>query len=133
MSIHNEGYRDDTVPKTINTRRHCEVGLRVFNNLSQPPKTEMWGGGCGRLLHALNPLYFVVPSCVNSFWHGVIPTTYLIFTLVSVIFPSHKGSSQACGDVLLRMVAMSLFVTNYGSSTLRYEAGWCVNHGLQSN
>ena len=33
------GCRDDTVPKTGDTRRHCEV--TVCNNLPQPPKNEM--------------------------------------------------------------------------------------------
>ena len=35
--IKNEvGCRDDTVPKTGDTRRHCEVELTVCNNLPQP-------------------------------------------------------------------------------------------------
>ena len=33
--------RDDTVPKTVDTRKHCKVGLRACNNLPQPQKTEM--------------------------------------------------------------------------------------------
>ena len=41
--------RDDSVP-----RSHCKVWLRACNNLPQPQKNKMWGGGCGRLLHALN-------------------------------------------------------------------------------
>ena len=40
--IKNEvGCRDDTVPKTGDTRRHCEVELTACNNLPQPPKNEM--------------------------------------------------------------------------------------------
>ena len=35
------GCRDDTMPKTGDTRRHCEVELTVCNNLPQPPKNEM--------------------------------------------------------------------------------------------
>ena len=31
------GCRDDTVPKTVDTRRHCKVGLKACNNLPQPP------------------------------------------------------------------------------------------------
>ena len=47
--IKNEvGCRDDTVPKTVETRRHCE-GLRACNN---PLPTSLV---FGRLLHALNP------------------------------------------------------------------------------
>ena len=33
--------RDDTMPKTVDTRKHCKVGLRACNNLPQPPKTKM--------------------------------------------------------------------------------------------
>ena len=29
--------RDDTVPKTVDTRSHCKVWLRACNNLPQPP------------------------------------------------------------------------------------------------
>ena len=31
-------------------------------------------------------LLLAVPSCIYSFWHGVIPTSYFIFILVSLIF-----------------------------------------------
>ena len=44
--IKNEvGCRDDTVPKTGDTRRHCEVELTVCNNLPQPPKKPDVGRG----------------------------------------------------------------------------------------
>ena len=46
--------RDDTVPKTVDTRSHCKVWLRACNNLPQPPPYISFFGGCGRLLHALN-------------------------------------------------------------------------------
>ena len=46
-----EGCGDDTVPKS--TRRPYEVGVRVCNNLPQPPKIRCREGGCGRLLHTL--------------------------------------------------------------------------------
>ena len=50
--IKNEvGCRDDTVPKTGDTRRHCEVELTIFRN---PQKTRCREGGCGRLLHTVN-------------------------------------------------------------------------------
>ena len=46
--------RDDTVPKTVDTRSHCKVWLRAYNNLPQPPPYISVFWGCGRLLHALN-------------------------------------------------------------------------------
>ena len=53
--IKNEvGCRDDTMPKAIDARRHCEVELRPYNNLPQPPPYISVFGGCGRLLHGLN-------------------------------------------------------------------------------
>ena len=51
---HEVGCRDDTVPKTGDTRRHCEVELTVCNNLPQPPPYISFFGGCGRLLHTVN-------------------------------------------------------------------------------
>ena len=30
-------------------------------------------------------LLLAVPSCIYSFWHGVIPTSYFIFILVYII------------------------------------------------
>ena len=44
-SIKNEeGGRDDTVPKSSDTRRPCEVGVRVCNNLLQSPSyISFWG------------------------------------------------------------------------------------------
>ena len=37
--------RDDTVPKTGDTRRHCKVELTVCKNLPQPPSLHLvfWG------------------------------------------------------------------------------------------
>ena len=39
------GCRDDTVPKTGDSRRHCEVELTVCNNLPQHPSLHLafWG------------------------------------------------------------------------------------------
>ena len=48
-------YRDDTMPKAVDTRRPCKVGLRACNDILQPPPYMTAFGGCGRLLHALNP------------------------------------------------------------------------------
>ena len=68
--------RDDTMPKTVDTRSHCKVWLRACNNLLQPPPYISFFGGCGRLLFALNhTLQVAVASCIYSFWHGVIPTS----------------------------------------------------------
>ena len=79
VKIINVRCRDDTVPKTIDTRKHCKVGLRACNNLPQPPPYIFVFRGCGRLLHALNPTLQCMLSCIYSFWHGVIPTSYFIF------------------------------------------------------
>ena len=45
-------------------------------------------------------LLLAVPSCIYSFWHGVIPTSYMIFILVSLIFVSRL--SLDCSDDITR-------------------------------
>ena len=63
-------------PKTNNTRRPCKVGLRVCNNLPQPPLYISFLGGCGRLLHTVGPtlqgllvlLGFGTVSSLNDFY-----------------------------------------------------------------
>ena len=93
--IKNEvGCRDDTVPKTVETRT-LRGGLRACNNLPQPPpyifgfwglrkivacsqSSSQWFLGVAEDCCMLSIL-LAVPSCFNSFWHGVIPTSYFIF------------------------------------------------------
>ena len=58
--IKNEvGCRDDTVPKTVDTKRHCEVGV---GQSSTTPKTKCREG---RLLHTHS--YFAVHSVSLDF------------------------------------------------------------------
>ena len=84
--IKNEvGCRDDAMPKTVETRKALRGGLRVCNNLPQPHPYILVFGGCGRLLHALNPpcSAFLV-STVFGMASSLHPTSFLmIFTLVS--------------------------------------------------
>ena len=78
------GCRDDTVPKTVGTRTHCEVELRPCNNLPQPPPYISVFGGCGRLLHGLNSTSqcVLVPTVFGTV-SSLHPTSFLmIFTLV---------------------------------------------------
>ena len=44
------GCRDDTMPKTVDTRRHCKEDLRECNNLLQPPKTKDVGIGLRKII-----------------------------------------------------------------------------------
>ena len=85
--IKNEvGCRDDTVPKTVDTRRHCEEEWEhatIFRNPQKLRCRDWVAEDCCML-----SLLLAVPSCIYSFWHGVIPTSYFIFILVSLIFLS---------------------------------------------
>ena len=76
--------RDDTVPKTVDTRSHCKVWLRACNNLPQPPPYILVFGGCGRLLHALNhTLQWLFVSTVFGMVSSLHLISFLmIFTLV---------------------------------------------------
>ena len=68
--------RDDTVPKTVDTRSHCKVWLRACNNLPQPPPYISVFWGCGRLLHALNhTLQWLIVSTV----FGTVSSLHLNF------------------------------------------------------
>ena len=47
-------------------------------------------------------LLLAVPSCIYSFWHGVIPTSYfMIFILVSLVFYPGLALSVAHGEMIL--------------------------------
>ena len=116
--------RDDTVPKTVDTRKHCKVGLRACNNLPRPPPYIFIFQGCRRLLHALNPtlqcfLVSTVFGTVSSLHHvSVIPRNMIykcknqvrlhIFTLVYHVSTSSVGNimcnvRQWCyGDLIQR-------------------------------
>ena len=68
--------RDDTVPKTVDTRSHCKVWLRACNNLPQPPPYISVFWGCGRFLHALNhTLQWLLVSTV----FGTVSSLHLNF------------------------------------------------------
>ena len=48
-------------------------------------------------------LLLAVPSCIYSFWHGVIPTSYfilMIFILVSLISYPGLALTVACGEMM---------------------------------
>ena len=76
--------RDNTVPKTVDTRKHCKVGLRACNNFPQPPPYIFVFRGCGRLLHALNPTLqcFLVSTVFGTVLFLHLTSFLMIFTLV---------------------------------------------------
>ena len=71
------------MPKTSDTRRHCEVELTVCNNLPQPLSLF---GGCGRLLHTVNSTsQCLLVSLVFGTVSSLHPTSFLmIFILVYI-------------------------------------------------
>ena len=72
------------MPKTVDIRRHCKVGLRVCNNLPQLPKTKMSGGGCGRLSNALKSQPYLAAFLYLQFLAQCHPYILLHFTLVQL-------------------------------------------------
>ena len=88
--------RDDTVPKTVDTRKHCKVGLRACNNNPQPPPYIFVFRGCGRLLHALNPTLqcFLVSTVFGTVSPLHLTSFLMIFTLFSPIFSSHRHGKR---------------------------------------
>ena len=72
------GCRDDTMPKTMETRRHCKVWLRARNNLPQPPPYISFFWGCGRL-HALNhTLQCLLVSIVFGMVSSLHPISFIL-------------------------------------------------------
>ena len=74
------------MPKTGDTRSHCEVELTVCNNLPQPPSLHLGFGGCGRLLHTVNSTsQCLLVSPVFGTVSSLHPTSFLmIFILVYI-------------------------------------------------
>ena len=58
-------------------------------------------------------LLLAVPSCIYSFWHGVIPTSYFIFILVSQIFYPGLALTVARGEMSYVHFAYTYVVYNY--------------------
>ena len=56
-------------------------------------------------------LLLAVPSCIYSFWHGVIPTSYTsLLILVSLIFYPGLALTVARGEMPYTYVAHALHV-----------------------
>ena len=74
--IKNEvGCRDDQkLLKQEGTARRIES----MQQSSATPSLHLWFLGVAKDCCMLSIL-LAVPSCFNSFWHGVIPTSYFIF------------------------------------------------------
>ena len=45
-------------------------------------------------------LLLAVPSCIYSFWHGVIPTSYFDFYTCFTIFYSGLALTVVCGEMI---------------------------------
>ena len=97
--------RDDTVPKTVDTRSHCKVGLRACNNLPQPPPYISVFWGCRRLLHALNhTLQWLLVSTV----FGTVSSLHLIsFLHLYKVGADIHITVTKCGEDIHIAVALS--------------------------
>ena len=74
--------RDDTVPKTVDIYKKALQGrVESMQQSSAIPSLHLCFSGLRKIVACSQP-YLAVLSCIYSFWHGVIPTSYFIFTLV---------------------------------------------------
>ena len=55
--------RDDTAPKTVDTRSHCKVWLRACNNLPQPPPYISFLGGLRKIVACSQPYLQFLAQC----------------------------------------------------------------------
>ena len=98
------------MPKTVDTRKHCKVGLRACNNLPQPPPYIFVFRGCGRLLHVLNP---TLQCFLVSTVFGIVSSLHLtsdFYTCYTCIRHDRKCADneiqQCCIDLMTIMNIM---------------------------
>ena len=81
--------------------------IESMQQSSATPSLHLWFLGVAEDCCMLSIL-LAVPSCFNSFWHGVIPTSYFIFTLVYIGMmqvvlhhsgPIHLENPCVCGNM----------------------------------
>ena len=61
------GCRDDTVPKTVDTKRHGKVWLRACNNLPRPWEKTRCRDGVGGLSRDIDRSCVYVSTCVCAY------------------------------------------------------------------
>ena len=66
------GCRDDTVPKIVGTRRHCEIDMQQS---SATPSLRLGFSGLWKVV-ACSQIDLAVPSCIYNFY---LQTTQQIF------------------------------------------------------
>ena len=80
---------------------------------SATPKNKDVGRGLRKIVACSQ----LVLSCIYTFWRGVIPTSYFIFTLVSLIFSSHwhgkRHPSLNCMRMRMWYVQRNVHVHTY--------------------
>ena len=94
------GCRDDTVPKTVDTKR--QGGVRACNNLPQPPKTKMYNNIVGIGLRKIvacshSSSQCLLVSTVFGTVSSLHPTSF--FILVSLIFYPGLALTVARGEM----------------------------------
>ena len=77
--------------------------IESMQQSSATPKNKRCRDGVAEDCCMLSIL-LAVPSCFNSFWHGVIPTSYFIFNdfyTCSTHFFSHKYGQHTLGSLAI--------------------------------
>ena len=72
--------------------------IESMQQSSATPKNQRCREGVAEDCCMLSIL-LAVPSCFNTFWHGVIPTSYFIFYTCSTHFFSHKYGQHTVGSL----------------------------------
>ena len=111
--------RDDTMPKIIDTRKHCEIGEQS----SATPSLHLVFWGLQKIVACSQP-YLAVPSCIYCFWYSVIPT--FIFTLVYMgLRACTQPKKTRCRDWVAEGCCMlSTLLAVYSFLCLQFLA-WC--------
>ena len=110
------------MPKTVDTRKHCKVGLRACDNLPHPPPYIFVFRGCGILLHALNPTLqcFLVSTVfgtvsslhLTSFLHLYILGLLRVYTRLNETKTEARQVNQKSSNFKRRNIGITNIIKN---------------------
>ena len=88
---------------------HTLEVVRNHNQSRLTPSLHLWFLGVAEDCCMLSIL-LAVPSCLNSFWHGVIPTSYFIFNDFLTVAVSSYTCTRSLHRIHVQLPLVSLWI-----------------------
>ena len=99
--------------------------IESMQQSSATPSLHLWFLGVAEDCCMLSIL-LAVPSCFNSFWHGVNPTSYFIFTLVYLNVPQKMDMASFLLSPHSTHVIFRLGQSDTSDQCLRSNQALCI-------